>query len=45
MQPGDVRITCADSSELAKYIKYRPETRIEEGLDKFVKWFKEYHKF
>ncbi|MDQ3020533.1 MAG: GDP-mannose 4,6-dehydratase [Bacteroidota bacterium] len=45
MQPGDVRITCADSSELAKYIKYKPETRIEEGLDKFVKWFKEYYKF
>jgi UDP-glucuronate 4-epimerase len=45
MQPGDVKITCADSSLLAKYIDYKPTTRIEEGLDKFVKWFKEYYNY
>lgn len=45
MQPGDVKITYADSSELAKFIDYKPSTRIEEGLDKFVKWFKEYYNY
>lgn len=45
MQPGDVKITFADSSELAKYIDYKPATRIEEGLDRFVKWFKEYYHY
>ncbi|MDZ4712097.1 MAG: GDP-mannose 4,6-dehydratase [bacterium] len=44
MQPGDVKVTCADSSELAKLIDYKPETRIEQGLEKFVQWFKEYYK-
>ena len=45
MQPGDVKITCADSSELAEFINYKPSVRIEEGLKKFVRWFKEYYKF
>lgn len=45
MQPGDVKITYADSSALAKYIDYKPVTRIEEGLEKFVKWFKEYYNY
>ena len=45
MQPGDVKITCADSSELAKFIDYVPGTRIEEGLEKFVRWFKEYYNY
>lgn len=45
MQPGDVKITCADSSALEKYIDYKPSVRIEKGLAEFVKWFKEYYKF
>lgn len=44
MQPGDVKITCADSSELAEFIDYKPEIRIEEGLKKFIQWFREYYK-
>lgn len=43
MQPGDVKITYADSSKLAEYIDYKPQTRIDEGLEKFVNWFKEYY--
>lgn len=43
MQPGDVKITSADSSELAKFIDYKPDTRIEKGLAEFVSWFKEYY--
>lgn len=45
MQPGDVKITVADSSELADYIGYKPETKIEDGLEKFVTWFKEYYNY
>ena len=45
MQPGDVKKTFADSSELAKFINYKPETSIEEGLKKFIKWFKEYYHY
>lgn len=45
MQPGDVRVTCADSSELAAYIDYKPQTRIEEGLEKFVNWFRQYYNY
>ena len=44
MQPGDVLITYADISDLEKDIGFRPDTSIEEGLAKFVKWFQEYYK-
>lgn len=43
MQPGDVKITCADTRDLSDYIDFVPEVRIEEGLEKFVKWYKEYY--
>ncbi len=45
MQPGDVKKTFADSSELAAYTGYKPGTRIEEGIDLFVKWFKRYYNY
>ena len=44
MQPGDVKITYADSSELASLTGYKPATRIDEGLGKFVNWFRDYYK-
>ncbi|MEA4806460.1 NAD-dependent epimerase [Acetobacterium wieringae] len=44
MQPGDVLITYADISDLEKDIDFRPDTSIEEGLSRFVKWYKEYYK-
>ncbi len=43
MQPGDVVKTYADISELTKDTGFTPSTGIEEGLEKFVKWFKKYH--
>ncbi|MBS1550618.1 MAG: GDP-mannose 4,6-dehydratase [Bacteroidetes bacterium] len=45
MQPGDVKKTFADSSELAAYTGYKPETRIEEGIGLFVDWFKKYYNY
>jgi UDP-glucuronate 4-epimerase len=44
MQPGDVRDTFASADLLEKLTGYRPSTRIEEGVGKFVDWYREYFK-
>jgi len=44
MQPGDVKTTYADISDLKKDIDFKPDTSIEEGIGKFVDWYKEYYK-
>ena len=44
MQPGDVIRTYADVSDLEKDIGFKPSTSIEDGLKKFVEWYKEYYK-
>ncbi|MBK7105259.1 MAG: NAD-dependent epimerase [Ignavibacteriae bacterium] len=44
MQPGDVHSTFADISFLNDYIEFKPTTSIEDGLKKFVEWYKEYYK-
>lgn len=44
MQPGDVYQTYADVSELERDFGFKPSTTIEEGLSKFVEWFREYYK-
>jgi len=43
MQPGDVLRTYADVSELERDIDFKPSTTIEEGLGKFVDWYKGYY--
>jgi UDP-glucuronate 4-epimerase len=43
MQPGDVLATFADIDELSQAVGYRPVTSIEEGLHKFVQWYREYY--
>lgn len=44
MQPGDVYRTYADVSDLEKDIGFKPSTSIEDGLKRFVDWYKEYYK-
>jgi UDP-glucuronate 4-epimerase len=44
MQPGDVPATYADVDDLARDIGFRPATRIEDGIMRFAKWYREYHK-
>lgn len=44
MQPGDVYSTYADIDALHSLIGYKPTTSIEEGLGKFILWYKEYYK-
>lgn len=43
MQPGDVQRTYADVSDLEREINFKPSTSIEDGLAKFVDWYKEYY--
>lgn len=43
IQPGDVEETSADISRLNKLTGFIPSTRIEEGIPKFISWFKKFH--
>lgn len=43
MQPGDVVRTYADTADLEKAINFKPKTTIEEGLEKYVAWYKEFY--
>jgi UDP-glucuronate 4-epimerase len=44
IQPGDVPDTCADISDLTAAIGFQPKTSIEEGIGRFVAWYREYHR-
>lgn len=43
MQSGDVYNTFADVSALESCINYRPSTSLEDGIKKFVNWYKQYY--
>lgn len=43
MQPGDVEVTYADTSELEKDFGFRPSTELREGLRKFVEWYRGFY--
>lgn len=40
MQPGDVPVTYADTAKLQELIGYKPATSLEEGIGRFVDWFR-----
>ena len=44
LQPGDVPDTFADVSDLIRDVDYKPNTSVEEGIAKFVEWYREYYK-
>jgi len=44
MQAGDVLETCADVDDLAEAVGFRPETPLEEGLRRFVDWYRGYYR-
>src|SRR5262249_17056388 len=41
-QPGDVPKTFADISKAKRLLGYEPATKLNEGLEKFYKWFSEH---
>lgn len=44
MQPGDVMETFADIDDLARDTGFRPQTSIEDGVRKFVAWYRDYYR-
>ena len=42
MQPGDVVATFADVADLQEAVDFKPDTPIEEGLRRFVEWYRTY---
>jgi UDP-glucuronate 4-epimerase len=40
MQPGDVLCTFADITKARRMLGYAPEVEIEEGIERFVEWFR-----
>ena len=43
MQPGDVLATYADVDALIKDVDYKPSTTIEDGVAKFVDWYRDFY--
>ena len=43
MQPGDVPATWADVDDLVRDFGYAPAVKVEEGVERFVAWYREYY--
>jgi UDP-glucuronate 4-epimerase len=43
LPPGDVIRTCADIEASRRDLGFAPKTPIEEGLPRFVAWYRAYH--
>jgi UDP-glucuronate 4-epimerase len=44
IQPGDVPATYADVQDLIDDVGFKPDTPLEEGIRKFVEWYRSYYK-
>ncbi len=42
MQPGDVRDTFSDISAIQADLGFTPSTSLDEGIPKFVQWYRDY---
>jgi UDP-glucuronate 4-epimerase len=45
LQPGDVPDTYADVDDLVKEFSYKPTMNVNQGVENFVKWYKEYNNY
>ena len=45
LQDGDVVATYADIDDLVAEVGYRPDTQLEEGVENFANWFREYYDY
>jgi UDP-glucuronate 4-epimerase len=43
MQPGDVPASDADVTRLQAWVDFRPNTRVEDGIARFVAWYRDYY--
>ena len=44
MQPGDVTATAANTDELYAWVGFKPNTAVEQGVTRFVDWYRGYYK-
>ena len=44
IQPGDVAKTSANIDESRRELNFNPKTSIDEGVPKFIEWYKQYYK-
>ena len=44
MQPGDLAATWADITKAEKLLSFKPQISLEQGINKFIDWYKKYHK-
>ena len=44
IQPGDVAKTSANIDESKRELNFNPKTSIDEGIPKFIEWYKQYYK-
>ena len=44
MQAGDATITYSDTTKIKEWINFSPYTPIEQGVKKFIDWYKKYYK-
>jgi UDP-glucuronate 4-epimerase len=44
LQAGDVPDTTADVTDFARDFGFTPSTLVETGIERFVKWYREYHR-
>ena len=43
MQPGDVQATSANTEALENWIKFKPNTTVQQGISKFVSWYRNFY--
>lgn len=43
LQPGDIPETYADIGELIQVVGFKPQTPLEQGIEKFVNWYRRYY--
>lgn len=44
MQPGDVKSTYADTAQLEHWVGFRPSTPLQQGIDQFVVWYRQFYR-
>ena len=43
LQPGDVPNTWADVDDLVENFGYAPSVTVQEGVEKFIRWYTEFY--
>ena len=43
LQKGDVKKTYANIKKLENFTKFKPDFKIDQGVENFIKWYKDYY--